>query len=71
MKIKMNVFLEFGVFLLYLPVIGVFCEFVKILCHKKEHLAYDFGKLPKLLTHCGFKEYTEFHNRKPVWVTVS
>jgi len=30
---------EFGVFLLYLPVTAVFCEFVKILCHKKEHLA--------------------------------
>lgn len=30
---------EFLVFLLYLPVTAVFCEFVKILCHKKEHLA--------------------------------
>ncbi|MBP3352363.1 MAG: ABC transporter permease [Lachnospiraceae bacterium] len=30
---------EFLVFLLYLPVTAVFCEFVKILCSKKEHLA--------------------------------
>ncbi len=30
---------EFVVFLFYLPVTAVFCEFVKILCRKKEHLA--------------------------------
>lgn len=30
---------EFLVFILYLPVTAVFCEFVKILCCKKEHLA--------------------------------
>lgn len=30
---------EFFVFILYIPVTAVFCEFMKILCHKKEHLA--------------------------------
>lgn len=30
---------ELGVFILYLPVTAVFCEFVGILCRKKEHLA--------------------------------
>ncbi len=30
---------ELLVFLVYLPITAVFCEFVKILCRKKEHLA--------------------------------
>ena len=30
---------ELGVFILYLPVTAVFCEFMGILCRKKEHLA--------------------------------
>lgn len=36
---------EFLVFLLYLPVTAVFCEFVKILCRKKEHLAQSIPLL--------------------------
>ena len=30
---------ELAVFVFYLPVTAVFCEFVKIFCRKKEHLA--------------------------------
>jgi histidinol-phosphatase (PHP family) len=33
--------------------------------HKPEHIAYDFLRLPDILTNAGFKYYTIFKNRKP------
>lgn len=33
--------------------------------HAPEHVAYDFHKLPALLSACGLKYYTTFHERKP------
>ncbi len=35
--------------------------------HKPEHVAYDFQKVPELLESCGFRYYTEFVGRKPVF----
>ena len=35
--------------------------------HKPEHVAYDFQKVPELLESCGFRYYTEFIGRKPVF----
>ncbi len=35
--------------------------------HKTEHIAYDFSKVKEILTNCGFKYYTEFFERKPVF----
>ena len=35
--------------------------------HKPEHIAYDFEKVKSILTDCGFKYYTEFLKRKPVF----
>lgn len=35
--------------------------------HKPEHIAYDFHKVNDLLKSCGFKYYTEFKQRKPVF----
>ncbi|MDD3402656.1 MAG: histidinol-phosphatase HisJ family protein [Hespellia sp.] len=35
--------------------------------HKPEHVAYDFSKVSALLTDCGFKYYTEFSQRKPIF----
>lgn len=35
--------------------------------HKPEHIAYDFHKVPELLESCGFRYYTEFVGRKPVF----
>ncbi len=35
--------------------------------HKPEHVAYDFKKVPEILTGCGFQYYTVFQNRKPVF----
>ncbi len=35
--------------------------------HKPEHVAYDFGKVPGILQLAGFKYYTVFKNRKPVF----
>lgn len=35
--------------------------------HKPGHVAYDFGKIPQILTDCGFRYYTVFQNRKPVF----
>ena len=35
--------------------------------HKPEHLAYDFYRVSDVLKACGFKNYTEFHQRKPVF----
>lgn len=35
--------------------------------HKPEHIAYDFHKAGAILQDCGFKYYTEFADRKPVF----
>lgn len=35
--------------------------------HKPEHVAYDFTKIPKILTACGFRYYTVFQKRKPTF----
>ena len=35
--------------------------------HKPEHIAYDFCKVNDILTECGFKYYTEFVERKPIF----
>lgn len=35
--------------------------------HKPEHVAYDFQKVPEILGSCGFRYYTEFVGRKPVF----
>ncbi|NBH13363.1 histidinol-phosphatase HisJ family protein [Lachnospiraceae bacterium] len=35
--------------------------------HKPEHVAYDFPKVPQILTGCGFRYYTVFKERKPVF----
>lgn len=38
--------------------------------HKPEHLAYDFHVVNDLLLGCGFKYYTEFRKRKPIFKQV-
>ncbi len=38
--------------------------------HKPEHIAYDFSKVKGILQDCGFKYYTEFRERKPVFKQV-
>ena len=38
--------------------------------HKPEHIAYDFDKGNDILTACGFKYYTEFVERKPVFCAI-
>ena len=35
--------------------------------HKPEHVAYDFQKAADVLKACGFKYYTEFQDRKPIF----
>lgn len=35
--------------------------------HKPEHIAYDFQKALELLKACGFKYYTEFRERTPIF----
>ena len=35
--------------------------------HKPEHIAYDFNRVNDILKDCGFKYYTEFKGRKPVF----
>lgn len=35
--------------------------------HKPEHVAYDFRKVPDIMRNCGFRYYTEFVGRKPVF----
>lgn len=35
--------------------------------HKPEHIAYDFQNVERLLKRCGFKYYTEFKGRKPIF----
>lgn len=34
--------------------------------HKPEHVAYDFTKVPEILSEAGFRYYTVFERRKPV-----
>lgn len=35
--------------------------------HKPEHVAYDFQKAADVLKACGFKYYTEFQGREPIF----
>ena len=35
--------------------------------HRPEHVAYDFGRADEILKECGFRYYTVFENRKPVF----
>lgn len=35
--------------------------------HKPEHIAYGFEKAGEILRECGFRYYTEFKERKPVF----
>lgn len=35
--------------------------------HRPEHVGYDFHKVGDLLQECGFKYYTEFKERKPIF----
>ena len=35
--------------------------------HRPEHLAYDFHKVREVLVSCGFKYYTEFRQRSPIF----
>lgn len=35
--------------------------------HRPEHIGYCFEKADEILKSCGFKYYTEFKNRKPVF----
>lgn len=35
--------------------------------HKPEHIAYDFHKVSNILKECGFENYTEFKDRKPIF----
>lgn len=36
--------------------------------HAPEHVAYDFHKVPAILTSYGFKYFTIFHNRTPEFI---
>ncbi len=38
--------------------------------HSPERLAYDFHKVPELLTACGFRYFTVFRERKPEFYPV-
>lgn len=35
--------------------------------HKPEHIAYEFHKAGDILRSCGFKYYTEFKDRRPIF----
>ena len=35
--------------------------------HRPEHIAWAFDRVDDILTECGFKHYTEFSGRKPVF----
>lgn len=35
--------------------------------HRPEHIAFDFWKASEILKNCGFRYYTEFKGRKPVF----
>ncbi len=36
--------------------------------HKPEHIAWEFSRLPQLLSRCGFDYYTVFRERKPEFI---
>ena len=36
--------------------------------HAKEHVAYAFDKVPGILKNAGFRYYTVFEDRKPVFL---
>ncbi|MBD4338958.1 histidinol phosphate phosphatase, partial [Xanthomonas citri pv. citri] len=36
--------------------------------HAPEHVAYAFDKVPEILKDAGFRYYTVFENRKPVFL---
>ena len=38
--------------------------------HRPEQIANVFDRVPDLLKECGFRYYTEFKNRKPVFVPI-
>ena len=38
--------------------------------HKPEHIAYDFDRAKEVLEECGFKYYTEFKERKTIFIQV-
>ena len=38
--------------------------------HKPEHIAHEFGRAKEILASCGFKYYTEFKERKPIFIQV-
>lgn len=38
--------------------------------HKPEHVAYDFKKVPEILAGCGFRYFTVFQQRKPVFYKI-
>lgn len=38
--------------------------------HERKHLGYEFASLPALLKQCGYRYYTEFHNRSPVMISL-
>lgn len=35
--------------------------------HRPEHVAYEFAKAEEVLLECGFRYYTEFKGRKPIF----
>lgn len=39
--------------------------------HAPEHVAYDFHKIPDLLTETGFHYFTVFRNRKPEFLKIT
>lgn len=39
--------------------------------HRPEHIAYDFHEAEDILTSCGFRYYTEFRERKPIFKRLS
>lgn len=39
--------------------------------HRPEHIAYDFDKVNTILKDSGFKYYTEFKERKPIFKEIS
>lgn len=38
--------------------------------HRPEHLAYDFNKVKEILNTAGFRYYTVFRERKPVFLSI-
>lgn len=38
--------------------------------HEPAHLAYAFDRVPDILRSCGFRYYTEFHNRRPQMISL-